>query len=643
MKKHFLVSVGLSLKDNMFKDQNDLSKEEKKKHFMEMVTNNKEVLFKMLDYGTGRASCAEWDVLKRILNVEREYPTNSVKITFFYAREERKEDFNEGQAIANFLREFILWKFNGTVDVDIQQIKPFDPQNIWNKLWQVHKKHKDYSTEIIAAGGYKPMAGTFMLYGMLMGLRVYYKYENKDVVVINPLPVIFDVPRLFYFVAASKSSGESKVDKDVNFLDFEYLSDIKEFFMYKEPVLNLVNDEKKYELERAIKIWSNLWIGDLIPETVEHSKNHSRRILDRFELLYESLSKADIYLENFDWYEFLKFLIAAAYLHDIGHSVMSLNNGEYDIVLKDVPEAVRSAHHILSAYEVLKNKKFFKLDKIFSEEELVALSLIVLYHRKSMPLDENYKQLIKKNFDGHNLNRLKVEERNLHQFLIDEFLIKEIEKVLGKKLNISLEDMTSLEEILKEIYNNENKIRLLLGVCAMLKFLDELDVQADRIVDEYYKRVRFKRLKEEINELLRDIDDEKLTRVFRGIIDNDSVIESGFEDESFNELKSKVYTEMFQKLRSSKLIEDELSKKVKAIFKLDQFNHFKKHEKVLAVFPLYDKHSNMVDVVCYTNEEEFPEEAKRDIENQIKLLRSFFEEFFKLSLNEKIKVVPKKF
>ena len=93
----------------------------------------------------------------------------------------------------------------------------------------------------------------------------------------------------------------------------------------------------EYLQELCSKKWFHLWVGDQIPETVEHSREHSKRLMKFIAKLFQiAPDNMEALGFNKDHPENLAVLIAAVYLHDIGHTALSC-------LIKAVPHERRLA------------------------------------------------------------------------------------------------------------------------------------------------------------------------------------------------------------------------------------------------------------------------------------------------------------
>lgn len=197
-------------------------------------------------------------------------------------------------------------------------------------------------------------------------------------------------------------------------------------------------------------------------------------------------------------------------------------------------------------------------------------------------------------------------EMNYNDFK-EKYAKKLLEKILdypGKLYYVPLIE----NKVFKKL-NPEVKI-ITLKVAALLKLLDELDVQADRVVDKYYQRVRRKRTMLEIKEIIESSKSKGLDRYKNINLEN-------LED--FQKLIKEKYEQMYESLFYGKEIDSELSDELRILFKISQFRHFKKHSSIKYVIPKVDKDNLEIEISgCDTK---ICREVKDDIENQLELLK----------------------
>lgn len=217
-----------------------------------------------------------------------------------------------------------------------------------------------------------------------------------------------------------------------------------------ETLLQGIRDQSlRDELTTIIQNkWEYLFLGDQIPETVEHTRGHSQRLM---ELGRDLLHLISLKLKD----ETLFILISALWLHDIGHKALNSKSlGERRFPLYLYPSLVRRYHHVLSA-ELIDS-----LDD-FNPSICSTIAKLALYHRRSMPLFSHQ--------GGY--------KDDLFQLSFEP-----LEEVLG--------DLDFRGTIVSK--------KELLFLAALLRFLDSCDVQADRVINPYYQQARTKRTQQEI-------------------------------------------------------------------------------------------------------------------------------------------------
>lgn len=473
---------------------------------------------------------------------------------------------------------------------------------IWQKITEVWERVKEEDIIVVPIGGYKTITGTFMMFSMINGYKSYYKHESaQNVVELPPLPISVDLQRLVFYSCIKK--GE--------FLPIDSAWKFREAFLYKEPTLYYIKDKNLRRVATdVIKISSNLWIGDLIPETVEHSKNHSRRILDKFRAIYdqEGNSKFNIGCNDNRKDDTLFLFVASAYLHDVGHTQLFIKSENGIVSLKDYPEIVRNMHHLLSAYLILSNEDIIDAFKKLDERYLIAVALISAYHRKKMHLTgkENESSEI-----FENISKSVQELFSEYKYDID----------LKKPLYDNLE---RFDEDFKES---------IMKAAILLKLIDEMDVQADRIIDEYYLKARKRRIDNEIL-LLKGL-------LKKQINENDNECSEYLEKLSY-EMKNGAITEQ-TKNEIYKKAEEEFINGSKGcwavlsqlVFKYEQFKHFEKHRSIWAVVPkikMLFENTYKLSITIKTKKDgmEAAEDVKKDINEQFEMVKKEAENYLKI-------------
>jgi len=206
-----------------------------------------------------------------------------------------------------------------------------------------------------------------------------------------------------------------------------------------------------------IQQWEHIWMGDLIPETVEHSRRHSMRLLEYAADLLEPLFAVNAkFLTNDELY----LLLCCFWLHDIGHTGLKFSIGGVPVPVEMYPTLVRRWHSFMSEDLILSARNYLPFENPNSNSKNIV-ALISKYHRSKLPLLDSSADWKDNYFPTLNV--------------------------------------VPLERAVNSIPQLEPQ-RLLL-ICAILRICDALDVQVDRVVDSNYWKERRKRTQEEINYL----------------------------------------------------------------------------------------------------------------------------------------------
>ncbi len=372
-------------------------------------------------------------------------------------------------------------------------------------------------------------------------------------------------------------------------------------FGFGERLLNFISDLRlrNYVEDGIKKKWTSLWLGDLIPETVEHSQRHSKRLIDFTLNLINVLGESDFlpediegdYFNGFSYKDLFYFLfIIAVNVHDLGHTYSNFyfdTNGysdysDYKMVNIDkFPLLVRDLHNELTLH-LIKNDNFFDvlgIERAFSEnsdslkclfgekyeEILYAILFICKYHRGYLGIDKKHKEKE-----------------------------KDFVEILGL-------DTTPLKMALDscKFINDEKLKSLIIHITRWLKFIDGTDVQADRIITDSYHDIRLNRTRYEIlnfiqkfqkkyfdnhyyYNLVGEIKEKVENNDFPAIKDLNKDIEKEVYDFIGKHLKNKdlnIYNSMYEEL-------SQIS------FKAAQFEHFEKHKAIGAIYPVALEYKN---------------------------------------------------
>ncbi len=376
-------------------------------------------------------------------------------------------------------------------------------------------------------------------------------------------------------------------------------------FGHGRNFIDLIRDEKMINfVNEKIPLWSLRWIGDLIPETVEHSQRHSKRLMEFGFSLVRIMGEKN-FLNGIDpdlRKEFYFILAVAMNIHDLGHTVLNYTTDDgIEFCIDGLPSVVRDLHSELS-YQLIENENLLDgIEKIDEDKEKIeklkkAIMYVSKYHRQYLPIGENENPSSKKFTEN-----LKMKIKSLEARLNEDELFKD---------------------------SKEWKKMIMLAA-RWLKFIDSTDVQSDRTVMDEYTQIRVQRTKDEIeslcydflanNSMLSKLDmAEKILRTLKYLnAQNWKALDSvacEIEDLVYKEIRSKLENATDKKV----IFIDEYIKKADRIaFKSRQFQHFEKHQAVKSIMPeFYNPKEKTLYIKIYP-EKKVPEERVEDIKKDI--------------------------
>ena len=402
--------------------------------------------------------------------------------------------------------------------------------------------------------------------------------------------------------------------------------------------------------------WAELWMGDQIPETVEHSRRHSKRLMEFASNLFrcaEPQMKALLSLGGDpEKPELLALLIASIYLHDIGHTALSFPvkpaPGHTPFPLGLFPSAVREVHHLLTG-ELLRQYP----ERFFGEEHdsepfrflKLCVPLLSEHHRGYTALKDG---------EGKPSELI----RSVGTLLYGEEKFQETLRPLEARFEEALGDADlpfTADGILK--------------ATALLRVIDGCDVQSDRVISREYLRARLDRTQDEAKFLGAQLEafaaalPQPITKHFSDLkqatnrLDVKQVLAGTFidEDEAIKKSCRAIYLGVFQALDAlrqkhpsaedrakgdwGKIQTEEalsfagLSLANRVAFKWEQFLHFYKHQSVGFVLPVRESDKEVsarlypVDAaMCDENTAEIMKSIKGDIEGEYEKVRPVLEE-----------------
>jgi len=365
-------------------------------------------------------------------------------------------------------------------------------------------------------------------------------------------------------------------------------------FGYGEEFLDFLDDEKRkaWIRDKILSRWSLQWMGDQIPETVEHSQRHSKRLMEFTVNLINTIGE-ETFLKGIprthikDFY----FILAIAMnIHDLGHTnnLWRFGNGQV-LHLDGLPNIVRDLHNELTVQMIDGSDEDQRFRLLEGLEEFdptgdikKALVLVSRYHRGHMPIDRP----------------------------------AAVEKTLDKDF-VSIFELhcPPLADVCEEVFPGKPEWRaMVIALARWLKFIDGTDVQADRTLIPEYSKIRCERTKYEslelIEELLRFPNPcialnglkSKLLAAKRQLkLYNpdhcDASISTNLDDIG-KTLEKTVYETVADAIYSANgnpriSISYDIRTLARIAFKIRQFVHFETHNAIEVVFPRFFKEKTL--------------------------------------------------
>ena len=534
-----------------------------------------------------------------------------------------------------------------------------------------------------ASGGYKSIVAFAVMYAQIHSIPCLYTFERSlQAFELMHIPLGYAIGTLDEEISLLKTIGSRKgqagEDLESNMGIPQWVSDtrplapmlIKSYERGRRQAcgtgaalfdrLRNAGDRGRRLAQHLEKLlaenWAELWMGDQIPETVEHSRRHSKRLMEFASNLFrcaEPQMKALLSLGGDpEKPELLALLIASIYLHDIGHTALSFPvkpaPGHTPFPLGLFPSAVREVHHLLTG-ELLRQYP----ERFFGEEHdsepfrflKLCVPLLSEHHRGYTALKDG---------EGKPSELI----RSVGTLLYGEEKFQETLRPLEARFEEALGDADlpfTADDILK--------------ATALLRIIDGCDVQSDRVISREYLRARLDRTQDEAKFLGAQLEafiialPQQIAQPFSDLkqatsrLDVKQVLAGTFvdEDEAIKKSCKAIYLEVFQALED--LRQKHLSGKARAegdwgkiqtedtslftglslsnrvAFKWEQFLHFYKHQSVGFVLPVRESDKAVrvrlypADAeICNKNTAKIMESIEKDIESEYEKARSVLEE-----------------
>ncbi len=552
-----------------------------------------------------------------------------------------------------------------------EPIKSQTQKALQEKLWEVLDKY-DRQQKVIMdiAPGLKNISIMQVIYSLFKKKSFYYKPEgNNELLEFPAFGFDWDYAYLDEIIHIIESK---KVESEMGVVDYLKLPDMitkvyqlnqsedfKPFYsidkigkMYKskreipfgygENLIKFVkNDDLESYLTQGIKKkWTNMWIGDLIPETVEHSQRHSKRLMD-FTVKLISVMGEDEFLGEVpegEYYNGMSYktmfyflLIAAMNVHDLGHTYAYFYfDGDYGnekkrLILDKYPNFVRDLHNELTI-SLIREEKLFdilgkgssfsseskKITDLFGEKTdkiIEALILICRYHREHLGIDED----------------IACDKKNI----CDLFRL----------------DTSPLKKVVQEKIDDEKLREVVIHAARWLKVIDGTDVQADRIITPEYNSIRKKRTAYEALFLIEKhflkydsakYKDELIS--LKVLLEKEEFLKVGNIKKKLEMMLLEEVKPIIQDMNFLKFYDPRYEELAQIIFKVSQFEHFEKHNAVGAIYPVAftcnEQARLVIEIIPNINEQ-------KDTEKVVKEIDKIYEDIEKEFKNARIKVCGK--
>ncbi|MBQ7545251.1 MAG: hypothetical protein IJT02_09965 [Synergistaceae bacterium] len=484
--------------------------------------------------------------------------------------------------------------------------------NLFGKFDELIEREGSKGREVIicSTGGFKSVAGFAMLYAQLHSLPCLYSFEKKfsEAYEVMSLPLGYAYARMdeeinmlkaIHSNAAPNTEALPQWVKDSKQLAGALLDSYNQArvkpYGTGEYLFNRLRECRDgdewadYLQNLLVKNWANLWLGDQIPETVEHSRRHSKRLMELAASLFRCAGDRmqDIGFTRDDPKP-LALLIASIYLHDIGHTALS-----YPVLAPDdsieradifplglFPSAVRELHHLLTGEVLGRTPERYFGERNPKREVLERfVPLIAAHHRGYTVLAGGETSSPKKRI------------------------------VQAGYLLFGEEKFTETLRPLQDRAEGAEDVQKLLWVTALLRILDGCDVQSDRVISPEYLDYRNKRSADEARMVRAEL--EGFMRFLpAGLREKIRVLDAEGEISGIYEDVFAGLTELKEEHRTWRKVQAEALPKFMALslanrlaFKKEQHNHFSKHKCIRFVLPSMNEKDNTITINVFPNDE----------------------------------------
>ncbi|GHV28283.1 hypothetical protein FACS1894167_04870 [Synergistales bacterium] len=532
------------------------------------------------------------------------------------------------QYLKNLLPENVKIDFKDikALPIDVSGEKEFNKSigALFQKYDALRKEAGIAEFVINSTGGFKAICAFSSIYAQVHGLRCIYTFETNvnTAIELPSLPIGYALESLDDEISILKGLGQNQlagIDRDSlspwlqNLFRDEKLSPLADMLLkhYEERRhtsdaigLGMLDQIEDAEIRNCLKelirgSWSQLWLGDQIPETVEHSRRHSKRLME-LAGNFCRCAKKELGDMGMSKDKTKALLIASIYLHDIGHTAMihplaPKSDAEGVFPLGDFPSCVREVHHLLSADAILA-----RAEDLFPESNSGEDS------EKIQGIKDMLRTLVPYVAAHHRGYTTLTNEQGKSG---GKPIVNLVGKLLyGQKFHDTLQPLERRLEDDPDVILDKWGLtsKDVLTTAALLRVLDGCDAQIDRTGSDEYADARAKRTRMEAKaiwrELLPFLDgiDTDIRKSAKDIYKEAEKFELGEPDKKIlGGLCGKIYEKVIEKLLLLKGSEEicaimpgnhqemmTLSMINRYAFKWEQFLHFDKHRSVNFVLPV---------------------------------------------------------
>ena len=463
-------------------------------------------------------------------------------------------------------------------------------------------------------GGYKGTIPYLTIFGMLYQQRelngkrikplIKYLYEeSEDIITLPNLPIAFDLPTWRDYRGLIKTIPLLEKKQAEIILQKVLPPQISELFAaqplkyklnpfgeelrnrYQKEKVSLTpfgrgyllldkikNESLRVYLKGCINQWQHLWIGNKIPEMVEHERGHTQRVLElAAELLYSIVEES--FLSDTE----LASLVGAIWLHDLGQSGEKFKLDRKPYLLRGFPSLIWDFHNLCTATILEEeNDKLFPSTVLTRDDEEIRKDSIPTING----VIENIKTISKYHRKWTPLTKDRIDTNGLHCIQLSEAIRDDNLRFLTALYRILDACDTQIERTVDDVYIDTRKMTVNREVKILIE--EKKVLENNRKISDFIRGFHKIERKECVN-----IDLNLLKGSLNWIFKEDKNTERRIDDyaDCLNCIAGKVVT--CDDLNISGALRKWLSCLDQIFFKKRQPLHYEKHKGIDAVMILF--------------------------------------------------------